>query len=569
MIKEVFSTLRWSVSLGAKFFRVVPFYTFIIVMLTLVAQLSTVLSSFLPLKVIILLGSEGMPRYFPSSFQAIGRDTLIVLLSVATVCFFLLTLLANKLIDLATARASEMLLTKSHKLTLFENQDQVAANGYQKYSSALSGLVFVGLTLLGVGYFYPSMSLAVIGYCVSVFILVLGFAHFISGFKEYLEIKISFFVSLVTNLGFFFVFAYLVLEFVLWTPPGFIVVIVSLLLSRQIFSRVNGFVVGVYGLSKQKQKLDVLFFHGKQLIPSASTSNHKSIWGLLHPEVRNAWLLRLLAEIDRPIARTDAIKATWMDSSQPDIPHLQVSSESTDRVFLVKLYEKNRTALAKHEASLLLDPPKGLPAPRLLLVTELEKLACHVYELQSGMLLTKKDTRHAVKPLRYHLALLSPPVGLKNRYLRSKPMVAERLTANFLERIKVAAKDQHHLMIVDQFLTTIPELKSRLDKLPLALVNPELPRSLWSEQEISSPLSMNWEKWSLEPLGCGVPPNQIDEFLVYIASENSEKKYYVKLDPDSVRLAASALELERLINKQQLALAFKQVKSMLRLLNNI
>lgn len=566
MIKKIFSTLRWSVSLGAKFFRVVPFYTSVIVMLTLVVQLSTVLSSFLPLKVIILLGSERMPHYFPPSFQALGRDTLVVLLSVATIGFFLLTLLASKLIDVVTARASETLLAKSHKLTLFENQDEVAASGYQRYSSALAGLVFVGLALVGIGYFYPSMSLAVSGYIASVFLLFLLLARFLSGFSDYLEDKLSYFVSLTSNLGFFFVFAYLVLEFVLWTPPGFIIVVVSLLLSRQIFSRINGFVMGVYGLNKQKQKLNALFFHGKQLISSPVGSKQKNIWTFLHPEVRDSWLIPLLAEIEEPLAYADTVKLSWMDSSQPDTPHLLVTCESKGRFFLVKLYEKNRTALAKHEATLLLDPPSGLPSPRLLLVTGLEKLVCHVYELEVGLLMTNKASKYASQQLSYQLALVSSPAGLENRYLRSKPLITERLTSSLVDKVKVATNDLCQLIIVDQFIAELPEIESRLGKLPLAIVNPNLIHGIWLEDEGRSQVAVNWEKWSLEPLGAGISQDKVDDFLDFISNDDAYKNIYKDLDLDSIRLAALALELERLVNKQQLSLAFEMIESMLSLL---
>lgn len=71
---DILGVLRWSLSLGAKFSRVVPFLTLAIVILTLVAQIASLLSFFLPLKMIILLGSEGMPRYFPAAFAQLDRD---------------------------------------------------------------------------------------------------------------------------------------------------------------------------------------------------------------------------------------------------------------------------------------------------------------------------------------------------------------------------------------------------------------------------------------------------------------------------------------------------------------
>nr|WP_163503424.1 hypothetical protein [Halomonas socia] len=566
MIEDVLSTLRWSVSLGAKFLRVVPYYTFIIILLTLVAQLSTVLSSFLPLKVIILLGSDGMPRYFPASFQTVDRDFLVVLLSAATVGFFLLALLANKLIDLATARASEVLLEKSQKLPLFENQDQVAVNGYQKYSSALAGLVFVCLALIGVGFFYLSMSLLLVGYCASLFIFAVLAARFFRAFNNYLEGNLSYFVSLTSNIGFFVAFAFLVFEFILWTPPGFIVAIVSLLLSRQIFSRISGFVNGVFWLNKQKQKLDVLFFHGKKLIPGPNSTKNKNIWSYLKPRVREEWLLPLLSNIDSSLSLPHILAVQWLDSSQQNIPQLMVSIKGDNRKFLIKLYEKNRTALAKHEASLMLDPPAGLPAPRLTLVTDIENLACHVYELHACTLLAKKNNKDAVAVISYNLALIKLPVGLRNRFLRSRPLLTDRLTFSLLERVRVAACNERQLQFVDHLIDKLPELKLKLNALPLVIFNPSMASGIWHEKTTDSYLSVTWEKWTLEPLGAGVPSARINKFLDFISQHDGDNNSCLKVDPNSVRLAAQALDLERLINKQQLSLALNKVKNILCLL---
>lgn len=565
MIEDVLSTLRWSVSLGAKFVRVVPYYTSIIIVLTLVAQLSTVLSSFLPLKVIILLGSEGMPRYFPASFQTVDRDILVVLLSAATVGFFLLALLANKLIDLATARASEALLEKSQKLTLFENQDQVAVNGYQKYSSALSGLVFVCLALTGVGVFYLSMSLLLLGYCASIFIFFVLMARFSQAFNYYLENNLSSFVSLTSNIGFFVAFAFLVVEFVLWTPPGFIVAIVSLLLSRQIFSRISSFVNGVFWLNKQKQKLDVLFFHGKKLIPESNSTKHKNIWSHLKPEVREKWLLSLLSNVDSSLSVSKTLVVKWLNSSQQNIPHLRVTVRGENKIFLIKLYEKNRTALAKHEASLLLAPPAGLPAPRLTYVTDLENLACHIYKLHVGTLLAKKNNNNAVAVIRNNLALITPSAGLKNRFLRSRPLLTDRLTVSLLDRVRVAVSDELQQRVVEQLIVKLPELKLKLDSLPLVIYNPSMASGIWHEIKTDAYLVVSWEKWTLEPLGAGVPPVRIEKFLDFIAQHGGDNNCLYNADPNSVRLAAEVFVLERLINNQQLSLALSKIKKILRL----
>lgn len=61
----VLRSLRWLLSLGKKIGRVAFGHTLLIVCLTLVSQVAALLAAFLPLKVVILLGSEGILSTFP------------------------------------------------------------------------------------------------------------------------------------------------------------------------------------------------------------------------------------------------------------------------------------------------------------------------------------------------------------------------------------------------------------------------------------------------------------------------------------------------------------------------
>ena len=162
--------LRWIVSLSAKFLRVLPILTLVIVLLTLIAQITSLLSFFMPLKIIILLGSEGMPRYLPPAFSQIDRNLLIAWLSAATVGFFLLSLLAHKLIDKSIDLGATKLLAKSQKMVLFENQQEFAGRAYQRYSTVLAAGVFISLVLAALGWFYASMAALILGYMFVVFV---------------------------------------------------------------------------------------------------------------------------------------------------------------------------------------------------------------------------------------------------------------------------------------------------------------------------------------------------------------------------------------------------------------
>ncbi|NER64022.1 hypothetical protein G3436_09105 [Pseudomonas sp. MAFF212427] len=84
----------WAIS----FFRVAPLLTAASVGLTIASQLLFLVSFLLPLKVILLLGRETIPGYFPDFMVAFGRERLIVVLSVASVLFYFSHLVFDKLV---------------------------------------------------------------------------------------------------------------------------------------------------------------------------------------------------------------------------------------------------------------------------------------------------------------------------------------------------------------------------------------------------------------------------------------------------------------------------------------
>lgn len=569
---NLLAVLRWSLSLGAKFYRVVPVLTLIIVFLTIVAQISSLLSFFLPLKIVILLGSEGMPRYFPAAFAQFDRDWLIGGLSAATVGFFLLSLLANKLIEHSTSVGAVKLLGKSHKMVLFENQDDVAANGYKRYSSALAGGVFIVLALGALGWFYPSMASLIGVYIIVTFLLLLSLHQAYEGFREYLDKSLAAALDLTANLGFFVVFAYLVVEFIFLSPPGFIIAIISILVSRQIFGRATALVNAIAGLARQRPKLDALFFHGKVFVSQEPQTGKKNLWNLLTPESRNVWISSVLKEASVHSKASNELNVAWLESSQPNMPNLLVSySEQPDAQYLLKLFDSNRKSFAQHEATLATEKPAGLPMPKLILATEVDRFPCQVYELLPGKLLKPKEVIPKLPALEAQLFSLDLPANLVNRYLRSRPVLGDRLSKVLLERLYVAAAGHDDTVRVAEVVERLPEIRAQLQALPLILINPKVKPSVWMKHEDESFDVLNWDNWSLEPLGAGwfSAGKNMDLLFEHLRMEAKENGKLKEIQPELAHLSALVSELERLVTKQSLLAALGLLPCILNKLNDL
>lgn len=554
MIEPSLQTIRWALSLGSKFGRVVPLHTLSIVLLTLVSQISTLLASFLPLKVIILLASEHTPNYFPDSLSPISREAMIIGLSAAAVGFFVLHLVAERLADWITARATRRLLAESQKMVLFENQDEIAANGYQRYSRALAGGVFVPLSLLGIFLFYPAMAGVMLGYGVCALIACLLLYRFRPDFRERIETNPAPTLRLLGGVGFFITFGYLIADFMLWHPPGFIVALVSLLASRQIMMRATGTIADLAALQKQQPKLDALFFHGKALLPDKLRED-KTLWPLLQPQRREDWIRPVLAEL---LGREPGeLETSWQQLGIPNVAALKVLEG--DNAYLLKLFEHNRSALALHESTLMGESLQSLPALPWVGATLVGKHHCLVYSLPAGETPPPPQTKELAIPLKTQLLAASPAETLALRFRRSRPMIWQRLQEMSWERLLSTADTSQQQNEINTFLEQLPALLQELRSLPLTLFNPDmLPDSFWLPEE-GPPFLINWGRWSLEPVGAGwhETPQMLSLLEPALAEAANQRPSLAKVSPVKAELAALAFALEQECNRQRFVQALE------------
>jgi len=501
MMFTVLRSLRWLLSLGKKIGRVAFGHTLLIVCLTLVSQVAALLAAFLPLKVVILLGTDGIPSYLPPDLAALGRDSLIGLLCLGTLGVFLLHLLAERIIGVATVSGAGRLLQRSHKMALFENQDDQARDAYLRFSRIVAAAVFVSLSLFLLTCFYPAMAAVQLSYLL---LVTLIFAAVVSSNTE-LErrlanapTKLAALLNALSGLGFFVVFGFLVADFLLLSQPSVILGIVALLLSRQVLQKASTLITDANALLRQRTRLDALFFHGKVLMP-ALTSEQSSLWSLMMPARRTDWVKPVLQEytdyIDGPVS------FSWQETAVLNAASLRV--QAGGKAYLLKLFAANRNAAAIHESTLMLEGVTELPACPLRGVTKVGELQCLIYECPADAGVEIKNLVPVVSKLNAKLMSIRPPERLRMLYKRSHPMLWQRLDMQALNGLEVAVNGSDDQNIFDQLLVVYPRLVSRLRELPLCIHVPDIqPADLYLHPD-GEAFFLNWTRWALEPLGAG------------------------------------------------------------------
>lgn len=551
MILQFWAVIRWVLRLGWTFVRVVPFLTMLGVLATLVAQMASLLSMFLPLKIIILMGSDRIPRYFPPSFAEFERDQLIIWLMVATVGFFLLNVIAERVIDWCSVSGSRKLVSRTRKVALFERQDEVASDGYRTYAKALAGGVFSTLVIALFFWIYPSMAYAVLGF-IAVSYVGLGFLY--EGNARIRADFLSFLpgaVSTLTTLGFLLAFAFIVAQYMLGHPISLIVAIISMLLSRKMFSSISTVVSSVLTLLKSRIKLNSLFFQ-TQVYSVQEHRRQKDFLSQFAPDSRNSWLRKVLLDLVPDAKGEPAFR--WHQSGIPNVVCFWVTMDNGDKAYLLRFFAANRKAAAINEATLLSDNVvRELPAVPLLGSAPVGDMQVHVLDVTGCVPLKARQLNRSLVQLDKELMAVSLPRPLVTRFTNSKPMSPSRMDSHWLERFGFAAQTDADEQLLDGLSQRWESIRRRLEQLPVVLTNPQLGvDNLVQDRTTKRVLLLSWGQWAIEPLGYtwSVRPGLLKRQVQTLTDLQDEVKRLQDVDIDTVILAAHIKELERLFRKQ-------------------
>ena len=572
LLNSILTTFQWFFSIGAKLVRIVPGYTFAVVIATLLSQVSLLLAFFLPLKVIILLGSPGIPRYFPSSWQALDRNYLVISLAASAAGFYLLYLLAERLIIYGSELGARHLLENSKKITLFKNQGELALRAYQRYARSLAGAVFVGLALIATGALYSSLVLAVIGYVLFVFLLLLLTCTFSQRIRIRLNQNINGLGAIVAAVGFLLAFIFMVLDFMVAPAPGVIEAVISLLLVRQLMNRLVGLSVDLNALYTQRLQINALFFHGHPLV--AELPQHERVfWPLLESPRREEWVRNVLHEV--AACDPGRFECNWHQTGSADVVAFEVTardySEQPLGQHLIKLFNNNRKSLAEHEASLLAEGmPRGFPALQFLGADSVGSYQCNVFKWSGGQKFLPRQMWRMRLDMLNKLIALEPEKHIVAQYYRSRPMLAQRLTETVLDRLCLVAGNSQSLKQVEELKRNIGNLQARLDALPVQIFNPDMNADTLLNAEGDELILTHWGRWSIEPIGAGWPAQEkelamLDEALI---SARKHRPTLINVTVNDVRLAALIFAIENFYIRQQYVNALELLPSVLACIEN-
>ncbi|MDZ7808851.1 MAG: hypothetical protein U5L11_00310 [Arhodomonas sp.] len=347
--------LNWLRSLGRKLFRQTPWQVAVGTLVFIVGQLCLLAAFLMPLKVILLVASDGVPLYLAPIVSAERKDDFVLLLAVAAIASYGVYHLCSSVVSRAVASGAQRVQAKARKLHLFSNQEELAEQGYLRFIRCIG----------------------------SAFIAVLGFAagalqsgrvrHAVRchrggvrGRRTHSAVRYTSFPAAgrsplreAWHGGGRALLGELpggvrdpLVQFLQVEQLSVIVAIVSVILIRQVLQRSAACVQDLAYLSKNRLRLMTLFYTSIQYLPPADKHHNAFLEGL-RPEPRNRWLANALSEVvGVALAR---VHSRWLDTGTPGVAHLDVTAAG--QRWFVKYFSHRHSLRAAHEAQLFTTHP--------------------------------------------------------------------------------------------------------------------------------------------------------------------------------------------------------------------
>lgn len=223
------------------------------------AQVLLITTYFLPIKIVILLGSEAAPAYLPPLLKDVDKTCLIIGLGVLTLIFYALYLGAGLLASRYSRTGARALINRCAEPALLKTQLPLATSVFSRFTRGLSDATFALIVFTALLYLYPALLAISLTYCA----LAAGALITLNNRNTRVHAVLARHPLTVADafysVGFLAAFAFIILDFLWLTPPHLYVALISLILMRQSLSRLKVLTHDILYLNAHAPKINRMF----------------------------------------------------------------------------------------------------------------------------------------------------------------------------------------------------------------------------------------------------------------------------------------------------------------------
>lgn len=513
MLNSIYKSFSFALSLGKEFFRTIPVRSTILIFASLLSQLALVSSFLLPFKVIMLMSSNQMTFSLPLLDDFETRN-LVIVFSSLSVLSYMYHLFSEQFIQKLTQSGADLLLSKRKKLSIFENQDFIAQQAYKRYIESSSSLLFSGLATMIIFYAYDEAVFTLIAFLIAAFLVIFLFWRLSEENAATINENLPKILNNIANLAFLAIFSWIIIDYLYFKKPSILALMITIIIGRQLLSRASIALINLYHINKQKEKISALFFHDQTFHPT-NESMKAGIWtAVTQGALLDEAVKKLKETLDLPSNEKHTIQ--WMDSGLVNIFFYRVFFEEKKEAYLLKVFDRKKSLEATHEATLLLDPPAHLPAPKLVSTFIISGYHCHALCITNFEADDQLNLHNASTALKELLLGVEPSPELEAMYLKTHTPLWHRLSEAFFKKLSKADPNHNNAqpVVSEKEILSIQKL---LHDSPKTITISGLTENTVVTSPGEGYACLHWGKWAIEPAGSGFP------FIL----ENNEKLHFI------------------------------------------
>ena len=572
LFRESVDAARWVGSVTRAFFRVRPWTTSALVVSITTDKIASMLAFFLPLKVILLAGSDGVPRYFRFFIEPDDKMPWIIGLSAGAVGFYILSLAMDAVSKRLAEAGSSEVLQGANEIAVASKQRE-EAQGYYRRFSGISANLLLGLIMFGVlGLLNPLLISVLLALIVGQYLFTAGVLHFGNPLSpgptlRMIRRNLGGYLTIFSSVDFLTGFFVLLAPFLLGTGGNLLIAILSILLLRQGLGAVSGIVTGTSGLWKKRREVDPMVFRDRQM-QKREQLVLRNLRQVFSKPKREAVVAGQLAAADVAV---EGLSSEWRDSVIRGVYTFQLHVPKTaDRPaghYQQQVFPRGQLHLLEHEEFLFQHLSREtLFAPAVLARFADGPFECQVLDYGRGKACDGDTWKELSVTLMRDMWSFEPPRSLVSAFNTSRPTLEGRLVPDFLERLEVALDRPAEQKAYEELMENLPLLEKILATIPVYIYNPDMIRANVVVAGGGRPQVMSWGRWAIEPIGAELPKTMNDRSIRAALEEVREHRGLAQdaVDVTHLRLANDCREFEREIVKGRYNRAIVRMRRVLK-----
>jgi hypothetical protein len=409
-----------------------------------------------------------------------------------------------------------------------------------------SALLYSFLVFIWLGFYYPSLILNFIIYVLISFSLVFLIVQFFKLTAQSSSKWLPFFYKIWWHVGFVFALIWVINEYWHGVMPELIIAFVSLLLYRQVLIMMTMvFSSGhlIYNNRIQTGRVFSLNPNSEYQVKSELNIDFEQLVANIEEQ---KWLEDIYKKEFSSYEEVDVSKSCHIVEGG-NLAYITIDPKNNDLLdgLLIKIYNKNREALAEQEIALLESAKTDWPLMTLLEHKKINGFIALVCRWPAGSVWLQETERTANESkLRSKLLTCELSNRVIELYQRSQVGLLDRLKVISWEHLQAYSGATASKVDWENVEAHLAKILTEITGLPEQLnLNPLGSRMAFGSKD--APKLANVTRWAWEPLGSGWPLNRLKDLDQALAEAAIERAELVAVDPAKVNLVARIYEFER------------------------